>query len=370
MDCDNVFSNGSVQAKLIVNNLSGDMISDTSIKSSYNDMDPEVIIVNPKGNGVEEVEITGNVVTQKNRTATCKATIRFVKSSNACTIQKSGDTLFEVNVSGTPSKVEYAFSSDFDWKVIGKDINTGKYIINTKDTDFSGTIYARVNGSGICKLSQCDGPNCYTSYQPSRVGDIRKYCETNYKEDINNFDDVDDCIIKCADHCPLKRNDLAVVTNFCNANALLLGYKNVSNCINYCYDGGYSGEYIYRPVNNYNPFPNSYDSAEFGYPTGERQIGKNWVGKSHYIKRDDEDETSVTGALRNQNYEYVIELTPNDIRTIRSNTEEYNNTTSGNDAYLDYVYMDGVDNTKEYYSKFINETMYEKFSVIRGVRVK
>ena len=152
-----------------------------------------------------------------------------------------------------------------------------------------------------------------------------------------------------------------------------LGYDKAINCVNYCYYcPECSSEYVYRQVNNYNPFPKSSDSNTLGYNylTGDRVIGSNWVGKSEYIKRDDNDTTSITGIHANQNVEYVIELTPDDIKAIKNNTELYNYSVTGNDAYLDYIYQDNTDVNGKYYSKFINDEFRKNFTVISGEVVR
>jgi hypothetical protein len=162
---------------------------------------------------------------------------------------------------------------------------------------------------------------------------------------------------------------ISEVEHYCRNNYEELGFEKDFECVNYCYYcPECSSEYVFRQVNNYNPFPRSSDSNTLGYnyPTGDRVIGSNWLGKSQYIKADDEDSSSVTGVQKNQNVEYVIELTPNDVRAIRKDTEDYNKTTQGNDAYLDYVYMKNVDTHKRYYSKFVNETFYYTFTMVNG----
>ena len=78
----------------------------------------------------------------------------------------------------------------------------------------------------------------------------------------------------------------------------------------------------------------------------------------------------VDGIHANQNVEYVIELTPDDIKAIKNNTELYNYSVTGNDAYLDYIYQDNTDVNGKYYSKFINDEFRKNFTVISGEVVR
>ena len=385
-----IFAKGGVKATLkYVEKLGVDdevvgvgLVTDST--AVVNDVNSLEISISDKRNGIEKIEVNGTVKTKNNRQVYCSETIHVIdpQCNVSCTIDKydGNDLLYEIKVpeGQTSSQYQTATSNNMKWKDVFIDTITKKYLVRLNKAlggaDDDTIVYGKVQGSAcynVCWTPLNDLPNCTSLYKPSDSNGIRKHCEKNWNRDVNNYDSVDDCITKCSSSCPDDRRDLDGVQRFCRANYESLGYSNATGCVNYCY---YCPEclndYIFRSVNNYNPFPNSYDSAEFGYPVGERAIGTNWVGKSNYIKKDDDDETSVTGALKNQNVEYVIELTPNDIREIRENTEQYNDATSGNDAYLDYVYMDDVDDTKKYYSKFINETIRDKFTVINGVRVR
>ena len=110
---------------------------------------------------------------------------------------------------------------------------------------------------------------------------------------------------------------------------------------------------IFRPINNYNPFPNSYDS-ESPYDTGNRQVGSNWVGFTNYIKHDINDSSSVTGP--SNQVEYVIDLTPEDIRSIRQDTEN-KKTKNKKDSYTENTLSMDLDKDYdgEYISSFIHD---------------
>jgi len=168
--------------------------------------------------------------------------------------------------------------------------------------------------------------------------------------------------IKCDDSI---KEDLQKVTDFCTQNASLLGYSTKSTCINACYDPPVLRKKgtIFRPINNYNPFPNSYDS-EAPYSQGSRLVGKNWVGYTAYIKQDDEDKSSVTGANANKIPEYVIDLTPEDMRRIREDTDGLKR--SNTYAYTELIYPKeyGKDYVGKYESKFIQRDYRNIFKTI------
>ncbi len=124
---------------------------------------------------------------------------------------------------------------------------------------------------------------------------------------------------------------------------------------------------MFRTVNNENPFPYS-EVSEAPYPKGNRIIGKNWYGLSHYLTADDDDSTSVTGMSANSAVEYIIDLTGDDIRNIRENTASKKSTTV--DPYSDYLYVESSQiayesgTTGRYKSSFIHEEFSGLFTKI------
>ena len=322
----------------------------------------------------------------------------------SCSVEKvnNSDLLYEIKSPETgnktqtqkPSAYYTALSTNMDWKVVLPDIKTGKRLVrldkkigNIFDNtglnilEYNDTIvYGKVKGTmmdtgeacyNVCWSDPPELPNCETSYKPTQTAEINNHCANYWNVDVNNYKGYDECTYQCSEArmCGSDRRNYTEVETVCKNNYTTWGFKNASGCVNYCY---YCPEcesgYIFRPVNNYNPFPNSSDSNTLGYnyATGNRIIGSNWIGKSEYIKKDDKDSSSVTGVNANQKVEYVIELTPSVIKQIRNDTDSYNKASGGNDAYLDYVYMEGTDTTKRYYSKFINETFKDYFTVIDG----
>lgn len=365
-----------------------------------NGIDTITVGIGDKKNGVEEIQLSGIVESKNGSSAICKKRIYIINPSDKCGVScsverdKNNNMLYEIKSTGkqTPKQYLTALSTNMNFVVVLPTIGDNRYLVrlnkevgNTFDSNgnvlYDKTIvYGKVEGEmtdtgetcyNVCWSDVPDLPNCTEEYKPSETGEIKNYCTKYWNSDINNYDGVSDCVNQCstARMCGSDRRNYTEVEKVCNNNYATWGFKNASGCVNYCY---YCPEcesgYIFRPVNNYNPFPNSSDSNTLGYnyATGNRIIGSNWIGKSEYIKKDDKDSSSVTGVNANQKVEYVIELTPSIIKQIRNDTDNYNKASGGNDAYLDYVYMEGTDKTKRYYSKFINETFKDYFTVIDG----
>lgn len=365
-----------------------------------NGIDTITVGIGDKKNGVEEIQLRGIVESKNGSSAICKKRIYIINPSDKCGVScsverdKNNNMLYEIKSTGkqTPKQYLTALSTNMNFVVVLPTIGENRYLVrlnkevgNTFDSNgnvlYDKTIvYGKVEGKmtdtgetcyNVCWSDVPDLPNCTEEYKPSETGEIKNYCTKYWNSDINNYDGVSDCVNQCstARMCGSDRRNYTEVETVCKNNYTTWGFKNASGCVNYCY---YCPEcesgYIFRPVNNYNPFPNSSDSNTLGYnyATGNRIIGSNWIGKSEYIKKDDKDSSSVTGVNANQKVEYVIELTPSVIKQIRNDTDNYNKASGGNDAYLDYVYMEGTDTTKRYYSKFINETFKDYFTVIDG----
>ena len=362
------------------------------------------INISDQKNGVEEIYITGIVESKKGQSAICKKKIYIIDPSDSCgvscsvTRDNNDRLLYEIKSTGKQQPKQYltALSTNMNFVVVLPTIGDNRYLVRLNkevgnSDDGKGNIiyddtivYGKVEGTMVTTGEKCynvcwsdvpELPNCSESINPADTGEVKNYCVKYWDSDINNYDNVDECINQCskARMCAENNRDIAEVTDTCTNNYVEWGFNSASSCVNYCYYcPECSNDYLYRTVNNYNPFPYSSDSNTLGfnYPTGERIIPSNWVGKTEYIKQDDKDTSSVTGVNKNQKQEYVIELTPSVIKQIRQDTESYNNASAGNDAYLDYVYMEGVDTTKRYYSKFINETFRSSFTVIDGEQVR
>ena len=215
---------------------------------------------------------------------------------------------------------------------------------------------------GFCRdycRTDIDLPNCEKEYKPAETGKITKYCVLNYQDDVHNYENAIDCVDRCtAKACPNDTRNLAKVQDYCKSFSAL-GYKSEELCVNRCYYcPECSKSYVYRTVSINNPFPYSQDVGE-GYPTGNRIIGSNWYGLSHYITDDKNDNTTVTGGNANKQVEYEIVLDMAKIKTIREDT---NRRRSENlDPYTDYIYSKSVTYTDtvtgKYVSKFVHDSL-------------
>ena len=410
MHGNSIYVNGGVTATIKINEKLGadDEVQSFGITTGTipNANGNKTISVNisDQKNGVESIDITGVVESRNGRMTTCKRKIYIIDPSDycgvSCSVEKDANDmlLYEIRSTGrqTPKQYLTALSTNMNFVVVLPTIGDNRYLVRlNKETgnnvDGKGNVvyddtivYGKVEGTMVNSGEKCynvcwsdvpELPNCIENTTPADTGEIKNHCIKYWDSDINDYTSVNDCITQCSNArmCTENRRDIKEVTDTCTNNYVEWGFSSASNCVNYCYYcPECSNDYIYRPVNNYNPFPYSSDSNTLGfnYPTGERIIPSNWVGKTEYIKQDDKDSSSVTGINSNQKQEYVIELTPAVIKQIRQDTENYNNASAGNDAYLDYVYMDGVDTTKRYYSKFINETFRSNFTVINGEQIK
>ena len=392
-----IFAKGGVTASLKIRERLGtkDGIKKTKIKVGDKEDNKSITItMSDTRNGYEQYDIEGQIETMTGKIATCKERIYIVNPDDSCgaqcTIEKVSDYRYQIKSVGVqnPSKYFSASSVNFNYVKLAPDVRDGNYIVRAEEQKVDYFLYGKVDGtmvtsdsrnntacSDICWIEILSSANqklesCEELYDSADYAGIKSYCEKKWDIDVNNYESIDECKFQCGiESCPEDSRNLEVVQNFCENNYMALGYDKEINCVNYCYNcPECSSEFVYRQVNNYNPFPKSSDSNTLGYNymTGERVIGSNWVGKSEYIKRDDNDTTSITGIHANENVEYVIELTPDDIKKIKENTEIYNYSVEGNDAYLDYIYQENTDVNGKYYSKFINEEFRDSFKIIEG----
>lgn len=217
-----------------------------------------------------------------------------------------------------------------------------------------------------------DKYTCTTKYSPSNYSEIKEYCSSSWMTDTANYASEKDCVNFCSTGANTCKNnpevdtdDLESVTRFCSvkenrdangynkanyANPTLNEKHNIAMCINDCIDIpkdddclGIGCDYVYRPISLIDPFPNN------------RKAGYNWYGKEIYITDD------LLNPVINPSgteAEYIIELTPDIIKSINKNTDEYNKT-KGKNAYIDYVYNDNEKEDGKYISKFIHSSDIE-----------
>lgn len=245
------------------------------------------------------------------------------------------------------------------------------------------------NCTAMIKVGKSTDLECKTVLKDYEMTDreiiSEKYCEHFDPKDPEKkiidsrySGNLIECTDACYKQCPIAcSNDdagLKAINDYCEQYAKNYNNKDAkANCIQDCVRPCTSETtFIYRPIHNNDPFPdNKYDNK-----LGEREIGLNWIGKEHYITADDDDLTSVTGKHANEMVEYVIDLTPGDIRSIRKNTNGGEN--GQKIRYLDDNNIYAGDDSKVYTSPFIRiddrnsgnySSLFNKSSDINGVSI-
>ncbi len=289
--------------------------------------------------------------------------------------------------------------------------NTELYVgNNVKNYTVWGTV--KSNKKTIeCSLGVNDTPSdsskdttCRLLYKPAEYDKIRDYCSVHWADDTDNYTSETNCYNTCTNPpindnpndpydpnnpddnnnstCKVNKEfacyELDKVKDYCKINFQKDGYKTESSCINDCSCSqpgkpndndnndnddnavcfGVLCDYLYRPISLKDPFPKN------------RIPGYNWYGREVYITDD-----LLNPALNSSaTPEYVIELTPNRIKTIRGNTKKYN-LGKGKNAYIDYVYKNEYVTNGKYESKFIHVNdendggFYSYFEYINGTKV-
>ena len=387
---------GPIKAKLKINNQLGttDTIVGTGLnidEQSLNGLTEIEVDMNDSRNGAEIRDIYGIVTTKNGKTVTCDKQVKLVEPCNQQVVKCEVSTvsrenkLYEIETNSTKTAF-YALTNDIR-KYVNKNHPLGvgfktilqennKNIVKAYEISESSRLYGMVTDStgGYCVCWEDIGDrnwnpdiyNCKKEVNRSKVKEVQDFCEKNWQKDISNYSSSKSCIEDCKCSIPHEVNcEIGNITNYCESRYHECEFEDVSTCINYVYNNlACSGtDYIYRPINNSNPFPNSYESPI----PGDRIIGGNWVGRTQYITDDSSDSTSVTGANAGVSVEYEINLTPSIIQDIRKNTESYIN--SGKNPYLDYISVeegkDGYCLEEGYCSEFINSS---EFSTIFKVK--
>ncbi len=383
-----IYHGGDVTATILPRDTLGsnDYISNYTlqVRNTTYDGKTKQIGISDKKLAMEEIKILGTVTSSLGKKGTCEKTIYIINPDEncgvRCNLRKINDTLYELQSIGpqTPTAYYRALSIDMTQRKVYKSVVDQKYYIGL-DKDITVPIEGNLILFGIvegtmttngakCKYT-CNTPpptlnSCYALYKPAETLAIRDYCNESWEKDVNDYDDAAQCIRMCSNRCDEEiKRDLEKVTAYCRTNSTALGFSNENICINACYndDPSRGKDYVYRPINNSNPFPNSYDSEEPN-EKGKRLVGRNWAGFTDYIKHDDNDETSVTGVYANQHVEYIIDLSASDIERIQEDTKK--NQRDGANPYIEYEYKKSSDNmkyVKKYESKFIHEDFADLF---------
>ena len=376
---------GSVTADLLVidkQGLKDNVISTNITAGSKTDERTITVDINDQRNGNEQVKIIGTIETQNGKKITCSKNIHIIDPSPYCGVScdvRSVNTLglYEIISTGiqTPRSYQSATSNNFTFVRVVPDVRDLKYYVRNSRTNPSRYVYGKVEGSMTNNGSTCynlcwNGTpttnNCPVLYKPADLTGIKEYCINNWDKDINDYESVEECQIRCKrKSCPSDVRNYTSVENYCN-NYEELGYKSKNNCINYCYYcPECTDEYTYRPVNNNNPFPDGTRTTQG--KIDNKLIGLNWISKEEYITDDNDDLTSVTGVYANQTPEYVIDLDKEAIKNIRNYVMNYNESRTDANAYLDYVYASNTNQNGRYYSAFIRSNgINQYFKMIDG----
>ena len=337
----------------------------------------------PSKSGVETHHVYCVVKSKKGKTAVNTVPVTFANCSNSvCKITKvstSGNkTNYKVKVTTAHKKVSikanYGETETFTVKEYKNIVNSGEYSFTYKNYNSLSLIAIVSNNTGnaCCVYNDSNPPidapyNCeeWNKNQNHQYKEVEKYCKEHLSEEVHRHKSTDDCVNSCM-KCPVitkcdeaGRNELQ---SYCNSF-----YGENTNesrqCQNRCYVPYCQivddPEYLYRSINNYNPFPNSYDS-ESPFEQGKREVGANWFGFTDYIKHDDDDTTSVTGVNSNQKPEYVIDLGPGAIEKIRKDTKAKKENDK-KESYTEFTNSTDLDKnySGEYISSFIHDSNME-----------
>ncbi len=376
----NIYIGGSITTQLRYKGefKNGDTVVEKTIiiNGEMTTADTKTVAIENSSNSVQDFVIYGTIKLSNGNTYTCPGgTIHLLKHTScgmSCRIDKKTDTLHSIkNTGATATKVKESTTEDMNRKVVEKSVSTERYDVRTSQrvtTEIRNgkRILFGYVGNGSCnnycekEIDECaegacpEVENCETKFKPGQVGEITLYCNANYDTDINGYLSPEDCILKCTkDACPDNCMNESEIDTFCGnqTNVNRAGFKNSQECKNVCICTG-SGDYIYRTVSNLDPFPQSKESPMY---KGERSIGKNWYGLSGYITDDGDDDSSVTGIKKNTKVEYIIDLSPKDIKEVRKT-----NSSDGIAAYTKFKYAKKYNS--KYKSSYMSAFIHDKYS--------
>ena len=251
-----------------------------------------------------------------------QSSIDILPSPNgACSISLQLNTTYRVKSNTSviyvaSTKIRNADGSLKWQRVTGKD---NEFIFNSFSQEEMIYVGQNSNGKLVICAEYNNGAKCtdcnITVPDKKDLNKISNYCDNHWKTDIGKPNDPDDCVNSCKCECPVDC-EITTVTSWCTANYSKNGcYKDVDECISVC-SCIPKDKYVYRPINEYNPFPYSESSSTYGYTTGDRLIGKNWIKKEHLIT-DDADSNYTKNPL------FEVELSISDLAAIRSDTKSY-----------------------------------------------
>ena len=326
--------------------------------------------INIKANGqggIETHTVECRATTASGKTICGITTLKLTNCGGTkCTINKKSETEYVVDVHGTNAMAVYistGVNPIENFKIYKN--KAGIYLFslqNVTTSENATTITAKVvdnSGTSCClygnKITSC---KAWNKEEDKTYGQAYNWCKTGFKKDPNEYDDEIECADDCAP-CPFITNcesdSLNKITEWCSAKFKNSDVAEATNhCINRCYKKSCAQDnVIYRPINISDPFPNSSESTT---NPGKRIIGANWVGYIKYILDDEADSTTLTGPNAGTEVEYIIDLTPADIRKIREDNERKREKEK-TDTYTDLIYSKDIKDTYKgsYRSSFIHD---------------
>ena len=317
--------------------------------------------------GTETHVVECRATTSSGKTICGSKTIKLSNCGGTkCTITKKSDNEYVVDVHGTNAMAVYISTgvNPIENFRIYKN-KAGIYLFTLQDvttTENKTTITAKVvdnAGTSCCiygnKMTSC---KLWNKDEDKTYGEAYNWCKTNFKDDPNKYDDEIECADDCAP-CPFvdscDEGALNKITEWCSAKFKNSEVKDATNhCVNRCYKRScLPDNVVYRPINISDPFPNSSESTT---NPGKRIIGANWVGYIKHILDDEDDSTTLTGPNAGTEVEYIIDLTPADIRKIREDNARKREKEK-TDTYTDLVYSKDIKDTYKgsYRSSFIHD---------------
>ena len=249
-------------------------------------------------------------------------------ASNKCTISIEKDARYKITTSA--NEIYYATSNmrnsngGLVWNKVKRNNNEVVFNVYNKD---QGIYVALRNGN---KLELCasytNNVKCTDCRDAIKNRDdnteVRNYCHNYWTTDVRNPKTEDACFSMCKTGCPITCDE-KTIKSWCTTNWEKEEYKSSDECISDC-NCIKENKAVYRPINEYNPFPYS-ETVGLNYNSGDRLIGKNWYGKE-YIIMDNAEKNYTDKPL------YEVELSVTDLAAIRNDTKSYYD--AGKDPYV------------------------------------
>ena len=339
---------------------------------------------------------TVNITDSKNgnSTVTCSKQAAIKKNScgcieNACTISKvtsyTGSANNKYKITGPEGTTKIWLDGDSTSPItIHKESDGYSFYI---DKELNVKINGEILVGNLCYSCQnsqnleCEEEEltCENKNDPRW---LRDYCERSYKCDKHNFTSYEDCYnyYDPGSRCPAYSNvecreGYYNLVSWCESHkdTFCGGEDAVYQCIQRCTTSSttciQSDKYVYRPIDNNCPFPNSYlniEGASEGCIDGDREVGTNWLGLDRKVITEE-------GNRVYNKEEYVIDLNPKTISDIKSsaankdNYYQYDDARDFTDSQTSSECHDGKFGSTIPYNGYCSNFVHSGyFSVVRG----